>query len=391
MKDAYSKPLKCSGLFGRVVAWAVALGVLLGAGAGVLPGVGAGAGAVAAAAGAGAGAGAAAGAGAVPRSTDATATVAALVAARFEKATYTMASGAVFLPYFTIEATHTAADLRVVSNASGTVGVLGVNIWQDGSGSSYGYVYLKSPGKAGKVTITLSSKSGAFAPARCVVTVGSYVSGLKLGSKYSGGESGRTTSAASPVAVRRGKSFALSAYAKGGGVKGNAKTLSSPSYEQFVRVASGKVKWKSSNKKVATVSKAGKVSVKKRAKIGKKVTITATYGGRKAYYRLVVANKKAKVVKVKTLGATSHNAVVGQNLLALSYALSRSTVGAYKGYTTTTWTSSNKKVATVNSAGFLEAKAPGKTTIKIKVGSKSTAYTLNVVAPLYWHKLATTN
>ena len=106
------------------------------------------------------------------------------------------------------------------------------------------------------------------------------------------------------------------------------------------------VKWSSSNKKIATVSSKGKVTAKKKGT----VTITAKVGSKKYKCKITVeapsiskktyTMKKGKTVTLKIKGTTQK----------------------------ISWSSSDKKVATVNSKGKVTAKKNGSVTITAKVG-----------------------
>ena len=123
-----------------------------------------------------------------------------------------------------------------------------------------------------------------------------------------------------------------------------------------------KVKWSSSNKKIATVSSKGKVTAKK---VGK-CTITAKVNGKKYKCKIIV--KKAKSIKLNKT----------------SIALDKGWVTALKVTGTTkkvTWKSSNKSIATVSSKGQIKAKKVGKCTITAKVSGKTLKCKLTVTKP----------
>ncbi|MDR1412482.1 MAG: Ig-like domain-containing protein [Actinomycetes bacterium] len=286
--------------------------------------------------------------------------------AEFQFSDYTVSRGGLLFAVFGIsDPSVPASDIVVKSSASGTVKYLRLELLSGG-----GLISLKAPGPAGKATITLSSKSNAFAPVTTVVTVGPKIISVALGSKYS---SGLASEVHGKVVVQRGKSFSLLAYAEGGGM---VDELVIPGY---FKPAGKTVTWKTSNKKVATVSKAGKVSVKKGAKAGKTVTITAKFGGKSEKIKLAVGTKKAKVTKFKVKGNKTFTLLPGLTTLAPGYSLSTKTVGTKSGYSVTTWKSSNKKVVTVDAAGSITTVGLGKATITAKAGSKSIKYTINVV------------
>ena len=115
------------------------------------------------------------------------------------------------------------------------------------------------------------------------------------------------------------------------------------------------VKWKSSNKKYATVDKNGKVTVKK-AGIGKTVTITATAqdGSKvKATYEFKIMKHAVKSIKLK---APKKTLKAGKNMTikATIKTTGKSVNKALK------WTSSNTKYATVSKKGKVTAKKAGK-------------------------------
>ena len=125
------------------------------------------------------------------------------------------------------------------------------------------------------------------------------------------------------------------------------------------------VKWKTSNKKVATVSSKGKVTAKKAGS----ATITAKVSG-KSY--------KCKVtVKNPSLNKSKATLEEGKTL---TLKLTGATAKSYK--------SSNTSVATVSSKGKITAKSAGTATITCTASNKKT-YTCKVtvksVAPTHTH------
>ena len=128
--------------------------------------------------------------------------------------------------------------------------------------------------------------------------------------------------------------------------------------------ASKKVKWKSSNTKIATVSKTGIISPKKNGK----VTISATANGVTA--KCVVTIKPS--IKLDKTSATIY--ISGNKTVQLKASV-------YGKNKTVTWKSSNKKVAAVDRKGKVTAKGVGnaiitatangvKATCKISVETK---------------------
>ena len=105
-----------------------------------------------------------------------------------------------------------------------------------------------------------------------------------------------------------------------------------------------KVTWSSSNKKVATVTKKGKVTAVKKGT----ATITAKAGKKKYKCKVTVLNP--------TLSKTS---------LTL-YAGDQATLSAKNAVGTVSWASANKAIATVSAKGVVKGVAKGTTTITAK-------------------------
>ena len=137
------------------------------------------------------------------------------------------------------------------------------------------------------------------------------------------------------------------------------KTLNvKETFKLKVKNTKKKIKWSSSNKKVATVNSKGKVTAKKKGK----ATITAKVGGKK--YKCKVKVEKPKIsATYKTIAATE------------SWTLKvNGTSQKVK------WSSGNKSVATVNSKGKVTAQRVGSTIITAKVGKTKYKCTVTVVA-----------
>ncbi|MDR0432856.1 MAG: glycoside hydrolase family 3 C-terminal domain-containing protein [Bifidobacteriaceae bacterium] len=134
--------------------------------------------------------------------------------------------------------------------------------------------------------------------------------------------------------------------------------------------AMGTVKWKSSNKKVATVSASGKVTAKKAGK----ATLTATAGGKSTTVKVTVVAKRPKAYKsTKVSASVPATMTIGQvAYVSGSYAPAKAT-GAKIGYA-----SSNAAVVQVSSTGQLVAKAAGSATITVKTQHASKKYTVTV-------------
>lgn len=114
------------------------------------------------------------------------------------------------------------------------------------------------------------------------------------------------------------------------------------------------VKWSSSNRKVASVSKSGKVTAKRKGR----ATITAVVKGSsvKAQCKITVGTPISKV----TLNRKSLTLKTGQNF-ALKASISPKKAAVKK----VNYKSSNKKVASVNKKGMIQAISAG--TVKISV------------------------
>ena len=125
------------------------------------------------------------------------------------------------------------------------------------------------------------------------------------------------------------------------------------------------VKWKVSNKKYATVSSTGVVKTKKAGR-GKKVIVTAYLADNtniKATYKISIMKNAVKKIK---LSAKSTTLKKGKSVEV------KAKFTPAKGISKElTWTSSNKKVAVVNSKGKVTAKKKGtaKITAKAKDGT----------------------
>ena len=142
------------------------------------------------------------------------------------------------------------------------------------------------------------------------------------------------------------------------------------------KAANKKVTYKSSNKKIATVSASGYV---KGVKAGTcKIKVTSKKNKKKKATIKVTVVKKVSSIK---LAASTKEIYAGESVKVTPTVLPAT--GSYKGVT---WSSSNKKVATVTSKGVVRGVAGGtvtitaksvegsgtKGTIKIKVLSKDT-------------------
>lgn len=117
--------------------------------------------------------------------------------------------------------------------------------------------------------------------------------------------------------------------------------------------AKNKIKWSSSNKKIATVSSKGVVKAIKKGK----VTITAKVGNQKAKCKIIVGTpvKSIKVSDKKITLRKGGNVKIKTSVLPVKASVKK-----------LSYTSKNKKVATVNKKGMISAKGIGTTTITVK-------------------------
>lgn len=157
-------------------------------------------------------------------------------------------------------------------------------------------------------------------------------------------------------------------------VKG--KTLTLTATVTPTNATNKKVTWKSSNTKIATVDSNGKVTAK--AAGTATITCTAADGsGKSAACKITVKNPPVKVTKLK-INKTSVDLLKGKTVqLKVTVTPSNATNKAV------TWTSSNKRIATVTSNGLVKAVGTGTVTItaKAKDGSgKKVTCKINVYA-----------
>ncbi len=174
-----------------------------------------------------------------------------------------------------------------------------------------GKVTGKKPGKA---VITVSSKTSSKVKAKCTVTVKQQVKKIQT---------------ASTLVLQKGKSAVL-------------KYGLSPQ-----NASSKKVKFSTSNKKVAAVNKKGKITAKKAGKAT--ITIASSDGFSKAKVKVTVKKKITAVKKIalseKSLSMTKGDSTTLKAKVTPAKATSK------KVY----WVSSNTDVATVSAKGKIKA------------------------------------
>ncbi len=126
--------------------------------------------------------------------------------------------------------------------------------------------------------------------------------------------------------------------------------------------------WKSSNKKIVTVSKKGKIKAKKAGK----ATITVTLASGKKQKIKVVIKKSA--VKTKKISVKSKKISLKKGA---KFSL-KATVNPFTSLQKLSYLSSDSKVATVSKKGVIKAKKPGKAKITVRSGSKKVVVQLTV-------------
>lgn len=134
-----------------------------------------------------------------------------------------------------------------------------------------------------------------------------------------------------------------------------------------------KVKWKSTNKKVATVSKNGKVKGKKKGKC----TIIARKGKRVGKCKVTVTrnmyvpNKKFTKTSLDVLRLKLDVNNIQYNSIGLSYINNKKstyTLSLKNTKSKVTWGTENKRIATISNKGVITAVSKGLTYVYAKVG-----------------------
>ena len=176
---------------------------------------------------------------------------------------------------------------------------------------------------AGTATITVTSKSNSKVKATCKVTVKQPVKKIQISKNV--------------LAVQKGKTVNIKATVK----------PKNPSNK--------KLKYKTSNKKIATVNSKGKVKGIKNGTVT--ITVTAADGSKKkATCKVGVYTAK---IKKATVSPSKKTLNVGQTV-TLKTKIKSPSKGAVNLFT---WTSSNKKVASVDANGKVKALKAGTATI----------------------------
>ena len=117
--------------------------------------------------------------------------------------------------------------------------------------------------------------------------------------------------------------------------------------------------WTSSNKKIVTVDKNGKIKAGKKTG-NAKITVTLK-SGKKAILKVKVQSTKVKTTKITGL-KTNVTLKKGKSLTL------KPVVAPITSQEKVTYTTSNKKIATITKNGVVKAKKKGKVTITVKSG-----------------------
>lgn len=134
--------------------------------------------------------------------------------------------------------------------------------------------------------------------------------------------------------------------------------------------------WKSSNAKVATVSKNGKITAKKAGTATITVTLNSGYT---TWFKVKVQKKAVTTTSLKVLNKATGKNVAKKVTLKRKGKLNLSAVVApVTSKQKVTFSSSKKSVATVNSKGVITAKKKGKATITVKSGKKTVKIQITV-------------
>ena len=151
-----------------------------------------------------------------------------------------------------------------------------------------------------------------------------------------------------------------------------------------------RIKWKSSKKKVVTVTKTGKLKARKAGK----AVITAKVGKKKLKCKVTVKKKRKKSTKKKKSKSSSKKMWLSKTNVTLQ-AGSGVDLVLHNAKNVVKWSSSNKKVAwverdtTYKNHGAVQAVAKGTTVITAKVDGKTFKCHVKVIADDYHASEAT--
>lgn len=146
-----------------------------------------------------------------------------------------------------------------------------------------------------------------------------------------------------------------------------------------------RIKWKSSKKKVVTVTKTGKLKARKAGK----ATITAKVGKKKLKCKVVVKRKRKKATKKKESNSSSKKMWLSKTSVTLQ-AGSGVDLVLHNAKNVVKWSSSNNKVAWADRAtsssknlGTIQAVSKGTAVITAKVDGKTFKCHVKVIADDY--------
>jgi len=208
--------------------------------------------------------------------------------------------------------------------------------------SSTGLLTFK---KAGKATVTVTSKANKKKKDTVKITVNQLATSVKASVKKA------VASYDGVYTIQANKSYTIN------------KSVA-PS-----KTSNKAVSYKTSNKKVVTVSSSGKLKGKKAGTAT--ITVTSKDKGKaKTTFKVIVTKKVSKKVSKVTAVAKDTTLLVGTTT-----ALTTTVEPAKATLKTLVFNSSNDDIATVDAKGNVKAVAPGKATITVKAmdGSKKSA------------------
>ena len=129
------------------------------------------------------------------------------------------------------------------------------------------------------------------------------------------------------------------------------------------------VSWKSSNKKIVTVSSKGKITGKKK---GKAVITVKLLSGKTTKFTVKVQNGIVETSSIKVVNKATDTKLPKETSLKVKKKLSlKTTVAPVTSRQKVTYSSSNKKIAEVTSKGVITAKKKGTAVITVKSGKKT--------------------
>ena len=135
--------------------------------------------------------------------------------------------------------------------------------------------------------------------------------------------------------------------------------------------------WKSGNTSLVKVTSSGKITAGK--KTGSTTVTVTLRSGKKAVVKVKVQKSDVAATSVTVLNKSTNKKISGTATLKVKKKLKlATTVAPVTCKQKVTFTSSNKKIATVTSSGVITAKKKGTVTITVKVGRKSAKVKIKV-------------